>query len=108
MVACAIAEAGADAAVRFIPTVRPEQLPALIGVLAHIAAHGTLPGSWVGDRRNAAAWHKLKHLTEFTDEQRRVAHAAYARGERGPWVVAGEREYQRVNKRALRAERKAG
>jgi hypothetical protein len=35
------------------------------------------------------------------------AHAAYARGVRDPWAIAGEREYQRNRKRRERAERRA-
>lgn len=33
------------------------------------------------------------------------AHAAHARGERLEWVVAGEREYQRVKKQRLREDK---
>lgn len=41
-------------------------------------------------------------------EARKVAHAAYFRGERDEWVVTGERAYQRNRKRNRRAsERKA-
>jgi len=37
------------------------------------------------------------------DKRRRDAHAAYARGDRTPVVIAMEREYQRARKRKARA-----
>jgi len=37
----------------------------------------------------------------------RRAHAAYSRGMRLPWAIEGEREYQRLKKRHLRARNRA-
>lgn len=39
----------------------------------------------------------------LTEEQRRAAHTAYARGERDPWTWDGERQYQRAKKRVERS-----
>jgi hypothetical protein len=36
---------------------------------------------------------------DFSDQRRRDLHAAYARGERTPEAIAGEREYQRTRDR---------
>lgn len=41
----------------------------------------------------------------FSAEDARRAHAAFWRGERGDWVEAGERTYQRRAERRQRAER---
>ena len=38
----------------------------------------------------------------------RRAHSAFANGSRAPWAVQGEREYQRLKKRAQRARTRAG
>lgn len=45
---------------------------------------------------------------ELTEDQRRAAHSAYARGQRDPMTMAGEAEYQRLRRRRVRAEAKAG
>lgn len=40
-----------------------------------------------------------------TEAGRRRAHSAYVRGDRSPASIAGEREYQRLRRRAKRAEK---
>jgi hypothetical protein len=42
--------------------------------------------------------------TELHEEYLRYTHAAYERGDRFGWVIAGEREYQRLKKRRQRKE----
>ncbi|MDG3012476.1 hypothetical protein G4X40_20255 [Rhodococcus sp. D2-41] len=41
------------------------------------------------------------------EDELRLAHAAYARGDRDSWTVRGERTYQRNRKRRHRTERHA-
>lgn len=81
-------------------------------------------GRWVNDRgikrwvpdppqsepeRRSKPGRKITYHTPpiFTADERRRAHTAYARGDRGPWARVGEREYKREQKRAWRARRAA-
>lgn len=51
----------------------------------------------------AAAEHIFPAIEDLgADQVRRAAHAAYARGVREPWVIDGERDYQRRRVRAPR------
>lgn len=43
----------------------------------------------------------------FSEDDARIAHAAFWRGERDDWTVAGERTYQRRAERAKRARKRA-
>ena len=84
----AAADTGTDAVLNHLDHLDGDQVYAVLGAV--LDRHCHRPG------RPPIA------RTEFTPDQRRAAHAAYARGERSPEVVAGEREYQRVNKREKR------
>lgn len=83
---------GADAALRHLPDLQPEQLTALVGLLLTqikvISKSGrpTMP------------------LT-LSEEERRRGYAAWRRGERTPFTERAYREYQRANQRARRARR---
>jgi hypothetical protein len=86
---------GGDAALKHLPDLHPEQLAAFIGALL---------------TQIKIVEHQRGHLLplELEAEERRRCHAAFARGERTPEVVAGEREYQRVDKRMRRRHLKLG
>lgn len=94
---------GADATLRHLCDVPPQQVPALVALLAKYAA----------GRTGLTAAGPVKLLdrvppgmpNRFTVEQRRDAHRRYANGSRAPEVVAGEREYQRGWARDRRAAR---
>ncbi|MGZ4519980.1 MAG: hypothetical protein ACXVXP_00225 [Mycobacteriaceae bacterium] len=92
------AEEGADAVLRWLPEVQPEQVTALLVLIAREAAAVRLPS---GPRPLGRFVPDL-----LTHEERRRAHAAYERGERAEWVVTGEREYQR-NRMRNRRDRRA-
>lgn len=89
MMADARRTTGGDAALKHLPELQPEQLVALIGALltqikvTEKVGRPPLP-------------------LELAEDERRRCHAAYRNGDRTPEVVAGEREYQRVNQRARR------
>lgn len=83
-------ETGADSVLDNIADLDPDQTAALIGVLLD----ATNPKSKRG--------RPIIALT-LTPDQRREAHRRHKQGDREPWVIQGEREYQRANRRSLRA-----
>ena len=93
---------GAEAALAALAHTPPEQVPALVAFLARIAASATsiprplLPNEVPGLTRRA----KPSDPIRLTEAQRREAHRRYRSGDRSPGVVLGEREYQRLSKRA--------
>lgn len=87
----AAADTGTDAVLNHLDHLDPEQVYAVLSVVLDRYCH---PPGRPGRPPIARA--------EFTPAERRAAHAAYARGERTPEVVAGAREYQRVKKRQQR------
>lgn len=91
------ADNGADATLRHLHDVAPDQLPALIAILAREAAGARIP------RGSHFPIDGRLVVDVLTVEERRTAHAAYVRGLRDEWVVNGEREYQRLRRRRDRA-----
>lgn len=91
---------GADATLRHLQHVHPDQLAALVALLAREAAARRLPPGPIGARV------RLTLPAVLTPEERRQAHAAWTRGQRDPWVIAGEREYQRMRTRVRRRPRR--
>lgn len=98
-----IPERGAEAALHALAHVPDEQVPALVALLARQAActvqihRPSLPAVMPSGRVAPGTPPVL------TEAQRREAHRRYRAGERAPHVVAGEREYQRMSRRARRA-----
>lgn len=90
------AKSGSDATLRHLRHVVPEQVPALIAILAREASGARIPPT------NAGTLLAQLAVDVLTVEERRTAHAAYVRGLRDEWVVNGEREYQRNRRRAGR------
>lgn len=94
-------ELGAEAALSALAHTPPEQIPALVAMLARIAAgstcipRGVLPESVPNLARRARPDDPIL----LTEAQRREAHRRYRTGDRTPAVVLGEREYQRLSKR---------
>jgi hypothetical protein len=81
---------GADSVMANIADLDASQTAALIGVLLE----ATTPRRKVGRPIIALV---------LTPAQRREAHRLYMQGDRDPWVLEGQREYQRANQRSLRA-----
>jgi hypothetical protein len=95
------ADSGADATMRHLRDVAPEQFPALVAILAREASAIRIP-------RGAGFPIDGRLVVDvLTEDERRTAHAAYVRGVRDEWVIAGEREYQRLRRRNERAAKKA-
>lgn len=82
---------GAEATLRHLPAVRPEQLPALVHLLAEAAATGEVPGGRADRERRALL---------LDEDERRRAHNRFNAGHRDPATRRGESEYQRARKRA--------
>lgn len=87
-------ERGTDAVLKHLPRVHPEQSAALLVLLAQAAAHAVSVPRTDNPQRGGAAI--------LSEVERRLAHRAYARGERDLATVLGEREYQRMRVRARR------
>lgn len=81
---------GVDAVLNHLDELEDDQIHALIGVLLTATKQ---------HRKNGRPPLPL----QFSETQRRELHRLYANGDRSPEVVAGHREYQRVNQRARRA-----
>lgn len=92
-------DTGADAVLRHLRDLDPEQLVPLVALLAKAAASGELPPI-------ALTGQPMKAL-RLSEEGRREAHRLYVGGRRDPETRHGEREYQRERKRAARAAKLA-
>lgn len=76
-----------------------QQLYALVVALAAMVPDDVPVSELLGWTDWAATYSR----EDMTGDQCRRAHAAWGRGERDPWTVAGEREYQKRRKAASRA-----
>ena len=99
-------ERGAEATTAVLRHVPANQVPALVALLArHAAATSAppsvpdLPSDFVVTKRAPQGAPPI-----LTEAQRREAHRRYKLGDRSAGVVLGEREYQKLSKRA-RAKR---
>jgi hypothetical protein len=83
-------ESGADSVLANIADLEPGQVCALLGVVLE----ATRPRAKVG---------RPIIPIELSPKDRREAHRRHRQGDRDAWVIRGEREYQRANRRSLRA-----
>lgn len=91
------AKDGANATVDLLGLFHPDAYPALIAFLAgHACEAKALP------QPHDALRFSRNQPELLSAPQRREAHRRYLYGDRGPEVVAGEREYQRIKARAYR------
>ena len=91
MLETAVRTTGADAVIRWLPEVPPHQAPALLALILE----------------SRGAMDRPQLPLEFTEDERRRLHAAYAKGKRDARTTAGEREYQRLAKRAQAVRKRA-
>jgi hypothetical protein len=89
---------GAEATMAALEEIRPQQIPALIHLLAAAASTGEVDPSRGGEDREPIT---------LTPEERRRAHRRYQAGQRDPATRRGERDYQRASKRDRRNRRRA-
>lgn len=92
-----IEEHGADAVLKHIHSLKPEQFVPLVALLAKAAATGEMPVP-VG---------QPEKVVLLTEEERKELHRLYGQGKRDPHTIRGEREYKREKKRAARAAQRA-
>jgi hypothetical protein len=84
-------ECGADSVLDNIADLDPKQTAALIGLLL--------------DATNPPRTRPAHHRPDHQAEERREAHRLYGLMRRTvtPWVIQGNREYQRANRRSMRS-----
>lgn len=82
----------ADAVLRHLPQLEPQQVPALLALVLRNAKINQKPGR-----------QRLPDL--FSAAERRRGYASYKRGDRSDWAVACFREYQRHQQRTQRVRR---
>ena len=107
--ACAIRDEGAWEVARITDPLNRDELVALCVALAAMVPLDRSAAdllAWVDQPAVPPAGQRFPDL-RWTDDALRMAHAAWARGERDPWTTEGERVYQARKYQERKARREA-
>lgn len=90
---------GADATSAILPRFPVDVWPALVAYLARVAAEARA--------EPVIVWRSTRNQPDvLTEDARLEAHRLWRKGLRTPEVILGEREYQRVKAREVRARKR--